>query len=161
MQYDHQKPHCWLCKIDTCLYSVQKDSGYPISIHVAMLKWDNWIDIILYMFVDGLDGQVLGFLLQNDDQHDSGGGHEGGGAMDPLYPGLNPPIPVQFFPPYHCPLFFLIFFFGYPRPKLRFFATAPTHLTPARFSSKDPNPRPHLTPGPPSPPLSSQTRQGM
>ena len=61
----------------------------------------------------------------------------------------TPPTPAQFFLPTPAPFFPL--FFGYSRPKSRFFLTPPpAHLTPApaHFSSKDPlpqppNPRPH------------------
>ena len=42
------------------------------------------------------------------------------GGSGPPTPGVQPPTPAQIFPPYPRPLF-SPFFFGYPRPKFRFY----------------------------------------
>ena len=70
---------------------------------------------------------------------------EGQGGLDPY------PWPIFPALPFSGPLFFLIFFYGYPCPKFRFLAPTPVHLTPApaHFSSKDPHPP---GPHPPCPP---------
>ena len=83
-------------------------------------------------------------------------GRTGGSAWTPT-PGFQPsyscPI-LSSLPP--TPFFFLIFFFGYPRPKLRFFAKAPSPyilpLPPPIFRQKlPPYPRHTNTPPPPPP----------
>ena len=66
------------------------------------------------------------------------------GGSGPPTPGVQPPLtPAQFFLPYPRPLFFLIFFFGYPCPKFRFFLPIP----PPIYRQKLPCLAP-LTPGP-------------
>ena len=74
----------------------------------------------------------------------------GGGGSGPPTPGVQPPTPAQFFPPYPHPLFFLIFS-RVPRPKFRFFAPPPPiwpHPPPI-FRQKPPYPCPLTPPCPP------------
>ena len=108
-----------------------------------------WIPILvrLYPYIRSIPGiRIMSVLC--------GGGQ---GGLDPLPPGFNP-YPRPFFPSLPPPIFFLIFFFGYPRPKFRFFAPHPRPSAP-------PPPRPVLVKSPPTPaplppgprPLSSPT----
>ena len=72
------------------------------------------------------------------------------GDAGPPTPGVQPPTPAQFFPPYPRPLFFF-FFSGYPRPKFWFFSPAPCPSDPHPppiFRQKSPYPTPP-TPDPP------------
>ena len=74
------------------------------------------------------------------------------GVWTPYPQVFNPPAPRPIFSSQPPPPFFPYFFFGYPRPKFRFFCPPPppAHLTHAHFSSP-PTPTPPLPPGPPSP----------
>ena len=85
-------------------------------------------------------------------------GRTGGGGLEPLPQGFNPPTPAKFSPPYPAPFltYFLNFLGGVPLPQIQIFCPRPPPISPPPiFSQKPPTPAP-LTPGTPSP-LSSPT----